>query len=632
MLDDKINESAESIGDALKRGNTLLNQLNEQKTRISDVTANINNMAQATLTAYDYMVKLDKSMGTVKMRSEEMMQSFGGAVANITRLGGNYKDVYTTIENIAKASKRNVIESEEVLTKIYATSKVLNQDSGELVNAFKKVGYETKDIGENLQLSVEYVRNVGLNTETVMKSVVNNTEQLSRFNFENGVQGLTKMAAQASMLRFDMGKTFDFADKVLDPKGAIDMASAFQRLGVAVGSLGDPFQMMNQAINDPSGLQDSLIKMTKQFTYFDEKTKSFKISPNGILTFKELEQQGVANAKQLRETALAAADLDRRLSQVKLDVPDEDKTLLANMARMGEGGQYEVTIKNDEGITTTKNLTDVTKDEFKELKKIQEKAPKTMEEISIKSLSIQEDLLYTTKSIADKLGFAPATSKYVTSNLMGAERISKSITSTVSDLVPSSRLIGKKLDEGLDKMKDLFLKKDNKNISQEEFTKEVKKLEDNFKDYIGGLPKQALEGIKGAIKEVNDKIQPKSDIEKMFKYNITQPLADMVGGGGSIKSIKVTPETLKSSQKTALFGDEVASTGNTPLTQKMSSISRSKIDFDGTVIFKVDAPPGVSVQWLNNYLNSVEYQKKVTDMLNDYLIRQGVIKGTGRTQ
>ena len=46
--------------------------------------------------------------------------------------------------------------------------------------------------------------------------------------------------------------------------------------------------LMDKSINDPQGLQDSIIEMTKQFTYFDDKTNSFKINPGGIRLMKEL--------------------------------------------------------------------------------------------------------------------------------------------------------------------------------------------------------------------------------------------------------------------------------------------------------------------------------------------------------
>jgi hypothetical protein len=106
------------------------------------------------------------------------------------------------------------------------------------------------------------------------------------------------MAAQASMLRFDMNQTFQLADKVLSPEKAIEVAAAFQRLGVAAGTLVDPFALMNASINDPGALQDSLVDVARQFTYFDEKTKTFKINPQGVLTLKELQTQTGVSAQK----------------------------------------------------------------------------------------------------------------------------------------------------------------------------------------------------------------------------------------------------------------------------------------------------------------------------------------------
>ena len=63
---------------------------------------------------------------------------------------------------------------------------------------------------------------------------------------------------------------------------------------------------------------------------------------------KEMQEVTGINAKELSKTALAAADLDRRLStinpQLNFEKP-EDKELLANMATMGEGGEYIVQLK-----------------------------------------------------------------------------------------------------------------------------------------------------------------------------------------------------------------------------------------------------------------------------------------------
>ena len=156
-------------------------------------------------------------------------------------------------------------------------------------------------MNKQIQDSVLYIQSLGGNTKQVFKVVTDNMDQLNRYQFDGGVQGLTRMAAQASMLRYDMRETFRLADTLYKPERAVEVAAAFQRLGLAVGDLGDPFRLMSDSINNPEGLQDSLVQMTKQFTYFDDKTKTFKISPDGVLRLKELQEQTDYNNNLLKK-------------------------------------------------------------------------------------------------------------------------------------------------------------------------------------------------------------------------------------------------------------------------------------------------------------------------------------------
>jgi hypothetical protein len=219
-------------------------------------------------------------------------------------------------------------------------------------------------------------------------------EQMNRYQFEGGVIGLTKMAAQASMLRFDMATTFKFADDLLDPDRAVEVSAAFQRLGVTAGNLVDPFQLMNMSINDPSGLQDSIVEISKQFTEFDEETKTFKINPQGVLTLREIGKQTGLDAKELSKMGLAAAELDRRLSQISpsINIKEEDKQYLANISNMNEGGEYEVKLIDEQGKEQTRKLSEITQTEFEKLIKEQKTGPKTLEETAKAQLRLDQIL------------------------------------------------------------------------------------------------------------------------------------------------------------------------------------------------------------------------------------------------
>lgn len=376
---------------------------------------------------------LNKAFVGNRTRIQELASEISSASPGIIALGGEFKDVSATIEQIATGSRRNVVASTQDIKELYSVGELTGKKVGEIVESFAKVGMQYSMIGETLTKSINYVNTLGVNTKMVLSDVVNNTDKLSRFNFEGGVQGLSKMAAQASMLRFDMSETFKLAEDVLDPDRAIEVASAFQRLGVSAGNLVDPFQLMNQSINDPSGLQDSLINIGKQFTYFDEKTKTFKINPQGILTLREIGKQTGVSADKLREAALSAADFDVRLAEVNKrtlfpGATEDDKKLIANMARMGEGGEYEVQVKNDKtGLMEFQKLSQVTGDQFQQLVKTQKDGPKTIEEIQKNQLSLSESMLSNLQEINEKMAMTLVANKQT---LDGTLRITKGLRET----------------------------------------------------------------------------------------------------------------------------------------------------------------------------------------------------------
>jgi hypothetical protein len=325
-----------------------------------------------------------------RQRVTEFQQSIADVLPQVRAFGVDLPNLGKQIEGIAISSRRNVIETTENTRELVAAYKLLNINAGDLSEAFLNVGVGIGEMGDSLKESINYVRSIGANAKQVMKDVTDNMAQMNRFQFEGGVQGLTKMAAQASLLRFDMKQTFQLAEKVISPEGAIDVAAAFQRLGVAAGNLVDPFALMNASINDPGELQDSLVDVAKQFTYFDEKTKTFKINPQGVLTLREIQEQTGVSAAEMSKLGLAAAELDERISQISPSLTfknEEDKQYLANIGRMGEGGEYEVEIKGQKDAV---KLTELTQKQLDDLIDEQKKGPKTLEDLAKAQLSIDE--------------------------------------------------------------------------------------------------------------------------------------------------------------------------------------------------------------------------------------------------
>ena len=469
--------------------------------------------------------EVNNTFGQSRERINEVKVALTDALPGIVRLGGDLGAVGETIGQIAEASRRNVVANTEDVQKLYATTKVIGGSVKEIADGFLNVGVGIEQVGKQLEDSVNYVRSIGGNTKQVMADVRSNMEQMNRYQFEGGVQGLTKMAAQASMLRFDMNETFRLADKVLNPEGAIEVAAAFQRLGVSAGALADPFQLMNQSINDPSGLQNSLADVAKQFTYFDEKTKTFKINPQGVLTLKEMEQQTGVSAREMSKMGLAAAELDQRLSSINaagLKIgSEEDKQYLANIAKMGEGGQYEVKLTGEDGKEQTKKLSDITQDEFDKLIKEQKEGPKTMEEIAKSQMTISADIAGNVSAIKSAVLGGAVTQKDVLTGSEAIRKLSSSLTGALSKNFSSPQKVRDTLTDSFDDVKSLFKDIANKDVSTTDalsnyLTKAGTQLQD--------LSKDAQANIIKTLQETRSQLSDKNAIDRNARAFIDQML------------------------------------------------------------------------------------------------------------
>jgi hypothetical protein len=368
--------TTESLGDALAQ----------------DIKSSKDALTNAQEALSQFSANILQTFGQGRERVFELQKALVDALPNVRRLGGDLSDVQKIISGVAEASRRNVVATTGQIEKLYTLEKLVGKTGGELAESFLNVGIGIESIPKALGESIQYVQSIGGNTKTVFADVYKNMDQMNRFQFEDGVLGLTKMAAQASMMRVDVGDTLKFADSVLNPDKAIEVAGAFQRLGVAAGTLVDPFALMNASINDPSGLQDSLINVAKQFTYFDDETKSFKINRQGVLTLREMEQAAGLAQGSMSKMGLAAAELDERLSQISPSIKfknEEDKQYLANIGAMSEGGDYVVKLKgSDEDI----KLSEITQTQFDKLIDEQKAGSKSIEETAREQLRNSESI------------------------------------------------------------------------------------------------------------------------------------------------------------------------------------------------------------------------------------------------
>ncbi|MFZ8934903.1 MAG: hypothetical protein ACO2ZP_13500, partial [Bacteriovoracaceae bacterium] len=336
---------------------------------------------------------INKSFGQGRELYREIKTTITDAVKGVEALGGDLGKTAEIQLDVSRTLGRNVILQSDSFKDLYAAQQVTGKGAGELVSAFKNIGVSTYQVAENTQTIFNISRALGVNAQAVTGVVLQNIDAINKYNFQGGVEGLARMAAQATSLRIDMNTTLGFAEKVFDPEGAIKMASAFQRLGVAQSDLLDPLRLMDLSQNDPAELQKQISQMTQQFVQLG-KSGRFEIAPDGMRTLRELQKETGIAYNELTKMALGGAEMNRKLQEIKFpDVFTEDqKQMIMNMTEMGPGGVYTLKVDGKEmGVNEAMKLFQEDKgkmDKFMEASK-----PKDIADLAYQQLEVDKQIL-----------------------------------------------------------------------------------------------------------------------------------------------------------------------------------------------------------------------------------------------
>ena len=390
---------------------------------------------------------IEKTVSQIYQTTRELNQQLAGSRKYVEQIGINFTDAGNKILNFAdnvktledaialvgkvagdiqeKTGRAYIATSEELKGIIAAqgASGVLAED---LVKSFKDQAFALSQVPKVIQKVIDTSAALGVNSVAVTKSVLANLDKLNTFNFANGVEGLTRMAAQATMLGIDMGKTLAKAEELLDPERAIDMAASLQRLGVATGDLIDPLRLMDLGQNNPKELQNQIVEMSKRFTYFNEQNQKFEILPGAKRELREIAGAVGLTADELAKMSLKSSELADKMGKIRfpsLDMPitEDQKTLIANMAEMRDG-EYKIQVKETvvdketgeleyTGRVLDKAVSKLDPEDLKSLMKQQEDGSKSLEEIARDNLSEAQKMNRTLEQQLSTMRGGAATSR-----------------------------------------------------------------------------------------------------------------------------------------------------------------------------------------------------------------------------
>ena len=438
----------------------------------------------------DGAAKVLGTFGASREAVAAIRQNLANAIPDVTELGGNWESILSIQQEVSTTLGKNLVLSTEAFKDMYATMKASGQEASTITKSFKDVGISVYDATKQMNDVVNVARASGVNASAVSGQVLQNMESLNKYNFEGGVQGLAKMAAQAVSLRIDMKDSLAFAEKVFDPEGAINMAASMQRLGVAQSDLLDPLRMMDLAQNDPGELQNQMSKMSQQFVQLKKDGTGFEIMPGAKRQMREIESAMGLPLGQLSKMALASADLDDKMKKIKFPTAtDEQKTMIANMAEM-KGGQYVVNFTDKDGKAQEKAVSELNPDDMKAL--VEASKPKSMEELAKGQLNTSERIAGILEGMSKRLPAAIAGSRGGKAVTEAPREIIEGLGTVASGKGLSAKSIGQGLDKTTDIAFDVLNKFAKGTGTMADVSTAFSKISENTKTAFGSTWTEAM--------------------------------------------------------------------------------------------------------------------------------------------
>lgn len=498
-----------------------------------------------------YANSVQSAFGLSKERVDEFKTTIADAAPELAKLGIQDQEIANNLISIMGGLGGAASVSKEAIVEISAAAKLTGQDVGVLTSNFRDVGISVYDVGEQMKTVTEVARSAGVSVNAVSGKIMTNLEKMNIYNFENGVKGLAKMAAQAERLGINMANVFTQSEKVMNPEGAIDMSAALQRLGVTSSGLLDPLRAMDMSQNDPEQFQKEIVSLGKEFTRFNEKTGQMEILPGAKRRMREVAQAVGMTAEEFSKMALKSSDFEMKLKQIKMPSlavdDDETKEMIATMAQMKDGVATIQVRDKETGITTEKKVEELTPEDIENLKKANEDSSKTIEELAFNQLDVTTQIknLLSTGEVATKFAKAttPTLSKFyglVADSKLEIAKASDNIFGSTEDMRTAMGDLTKPI-EGIIKGKitgdDKMVNAEIGNLETNIF-KTLGEFTGKFKTEVNSVQEKLIENVKTAYSEPI-KFEGKTDSNLNLNLNLKSDVNGMNFSPEQVEKIKL---------------------------------------------------------------------------------------------
>lgn len=494
----------------------------------------------------DSIIFVDKSFKNLVNtmgRGESYAEGFGkmleATAKEIIRAGGTRDDASKIqLETLGIMGRASMLSQKQAVD-LFNASKVTGVASKDLTEAFLDSGRNLSNISKEMLVVRETAQSLGVNAKQTSALVVSNLDKLNRFTFRGGVEGLAKMAANSQSMRIGMESTFELVDELMNPEKAIEMASEFQRMGIASADLTNPLKLMSMEAGE---LQEKIGEaMSDYVTIGEDGTKT--ISSMGRRVMKNLAAQGIMTRDELEKLAIGTREVQDKMSKINFsgfNLDEDTKKLIANVAQLGEGGVYEISTKDKDGNIVQKSIEDFVQDFGGDQEKLREAllskeektgdASKDMSAIAQGQLDALTRITQQNEELKASIGFTVSASKLGPELLKASVELNKFINTPLLKNLGSESDLGKGLDTSTKEIKTALEDFKSGNLTKEGLLKLLGDLGGTGKKLAGTFGEVGV----NVVKDYAGQLGIGEETVTAFISGIKEKLPELKGGGAEV--------------------------------------------------------------------------------------------------
>jgi hypothetical protein len=310
---------------------------------------------------------LAADIGLTAKESNNLLNNFADLTLSAMKFGGSMKDVATIFQEFSNTTNKNRFFSEreiEQLTELGLGTGLGVQGASELAASFDNIGISLENTINLTDRARNLAAKYNVNTTKVLKTYQGLVQSLTGIGFGKGLDNLTKLAAKANAIRFDIAEsTKSFADAFFDPEKAVEASARMQTLGGKfAASFGDPMQLAFESMSDPTALAEKFASTVSEIAQKDGKGGYF-ISPADRKMLKIAAETLGQNYEDAVATAIEQKKIADKMTYLSksnfnlMGMDEGDKLSLAGLMQLNEKGKYEIKM-SDGTMQLLENMTD----------------------------------------------------------------------------------------------------------------------------------------------------------------------------------------------------------------------------------------------------------------------------------